>query len=197
MRQNPGRRTALLDAAIEVLAGEGSRGLTLRAIDAAAEVPAGTATNYFKNRADLLAQVMQRTRERLTPDETELADTMASESGHALERTLMRQLLGRMRRDRASYLAMFELRLEGTRRPELQAELHRVLGAEMDGVVGFHMDNLDAGLPGDRVGVVLLYYAMLGFILDEITIPDVTARNDEDELLEAMITRLLPENPPA
>ncbi len=67
MRQNPTRRTALLDAAIDVLAREGSRGLTLRAIDKQAGVPTGTASNYFANRDELLSQVMRRTRERLTP----------------------------------------------------------------------------------------------------------------------------------
>lgn len=67
MRQNPQRRAALLDAAIEVLAREGSRGLTLRAVDAEAGVPTGTASNYFANRAQLLVQILHRTRERLTP----------------------------------------------------------------------------------------------------------------------------------
>ncbi|MEE2048187.1 TetR/AcrR family transcriptional regulator, partial [Nocardiopsis tropica] len=41
MRQNPERRRALLDAAIDVLAEEGARGLTFRAVDARAEVPTG------------------------------------------------------------------------------------------------------------------------------------------------------------
>lgn len=197
MRQNPGRRTALLDAAIEVLAREGSRGLTLRAVDAEAGVPTGTATNYFKNRADMLAQVMGRTRERLTPDAGDLTATLKAETGHALEVTLMRQLLDRMRRDRASYLAMFELRLEGTRRPELQAALNEAFSAELDFNIGFHLDNAEAGLPGDRTGVILLYFAMLGLILDEITAPAVLDHFDLDDLLKTMITRLLPDQPPA
>lgn len=74
MRQNPARRAALLDAAIEVLAAEGSRGLTLRAVDAKAQVPVGTCSNYFANRAELLRQIMERTRERLTPDPAEVAE---------------------------------------------------------------------------------------------------------------------------
>ncbi|MEU9440879.1 hypothetical protein AB0D42_08120 [Streptomyces sp. NPDC048304] len=36
----------------------------------------GTASNYFANRTDMLAQVMRRTRERLTPDPAELAGTL-------------------------------------------------------------------------------------------------------------------------
>ncbi len=43
--RNPERRRALVDAAIEVLADEGARGLTFRAVDARATVPAGPAAN--------------------------------------------------------------------------------------------------------------------------------------------------------
>lgn len=189
MRQNPARRTALLDAAIEVLAREGSRGLTLRAVDKEAGVPVGTATNYFADRADMLAQVMRRTRERLTPDPAELAGTMTAEPTHELVRTLMLQLVDRMRRDRSSHLAMLELRLEATRRPELHAELARFLGAELDANIGFH---LDRGLPGDRTGVVLLYLAVLGLIVDDLTVPELLAPHRLDALVDAMVTRLLP-----
>ena len=144
MRQNPQRRTALLDAAIEVLAREGSRGLTLRAVDKEAAVPIGTASNYFRNRDELLSQVMTRTNERLTPDPDELAETMASPPSPALVVTLMRRLVERMRADRSSHLAMLELRLEGTRRPELRAELTRVFTELLEANVKWH---LDAGLP--------------------------------------------------
>ncbi|KUN89756.1 TetR family transcriptional regulator [Streptomyces bungoensis] len=189
MRQNPARRTALLDAAIEVLAREGSRGLTLRAVDKEAAVPVGTATNYFADRADMLAQVMRRTRERLTPDPAELAGTMTAEPTHELVRTLMLQLVDRMRRDRSSHLAMLELRLEATRRPELHAELARFLTAELDANIGFH---LESGLPGDRTGAVLLYLAMLGLIVDDLTVPELLAPHRLDALVDAMVTRLLP-----
>ncbi|MCC5480845.1 TetR/AcrR family transcriptional regulator [Streptomyces barringtoniae] len=189
MRQNPARRTALLDAAIEVLAREGSRGLTLRAVDKEASVPTGTASNYFASRADMLAQVMGRTRERLTPDPAELAGTLTAEPSHELVRTLLLQLLDRMRRERSSHLAMLELRLEATRRPELHAELARFLTAELDANIDFH---LGRGLPGDRTGVVLLYLAMLGLIVDDLTVPELLTPHRLDTLIDAMVTRLLP-----
>ncbi|MQA97503.1 MAG: hypothetical protein GEV11_23780 [Streptosporangiales bacterium] len=88
---------------------------------------------------------------------------------------------------------MFELRLEGTRRPELQAELNEIFGAELDNNIAFHLDHREFGLPGDRAGVILLYFAMLGLILDEITAPAVLGRFDLDDLLTTMVTRLLPE----
>ncbi|MEV0397684.1 TetR/AcrR family transcriptional regulator [Polymorphospora rubra] len=192
MRQNPARRTALLDAAIEVLARDGSRGLTLRAVDTQAAVPTGTASNYFTNRADLLAQVMRRTRERLTPDPAALADTMTAPPSRDLAVTLMREIVERMRRDRSSHLALLELRLEATRRPELHAELTRFLAADLAANIDFHVD---AGLPGDRRAVVLLYLAMFGLIVEDLTVPGLLAPHRPDTLIEDLVTRLLPPTP--
>ncbi|MFI6938657.1 TetR/AcrR family transcriptional regulator [Streptomyces sp. NPDC050418] len=189
MRQNAARRTALLDGAIEVLAREGSRGLTLRAVDTEAEVPKGTTTNYFANRAELLAQVMTRIQQRLTPDATQLADTMSEKPSAELVATLLKQLHARMRADRSSWLALMELRLEATRRPELHTELTRFFAAQLDGNIAFH---LDAGLPGDRITVVLLYLAMLGLIVDDLTVPELLASFPVDDLIDAMAQRMLP-----
>lgn len=189
MRQNPARRTALLDAAIEVLARDGSRGLTLRAVDTEAAVPTGTATNYFANRADMLSQVMLRIRARLTPDPAALAQTMRAVPSHDLVATLLRQLLDRMRADRSSHLAMLEMRLEATRRPDMHAALTNFFTADLDANIEFH---LGAGLPSDRIGVVLLYLAMLGLIVDDLTVPELLGAFSLDELVAAMATRLLP-----
>ncbi len=57
---NQERRDRLRDAAIEVLAEAGSRGLTHRAVDASAEVPQGTTKNYFPTRDALLRASLER-----------------------------------------------------------------------------------------------------------------------------------------
>jgi AcrR family transcriptional regulator len=189
MRQNPARRTALLDAAIEVLAKEGSRGLTLRAVDKEAGVPTGTTTNYFANRAELLRQIMARTHERLTPDPTALAETLAAGPTPELTATLLHQLLERMRADRSSHLAMLELRLEATRRPELQEDLTRTFAAMLDDNIAWH---LDTGLPGDRDTVLLLYTAMLGVIVDDLTVPGLLERHGIDKIIDVLVRRSLP-----
>ncbi|MFY1687135.1 TetR/AcrR family transcriptional regulator [Plantactinospora sp. WMMB782] len=194
MRQNPARRMALLDAAIEVLARDGSRGLTFRAVDAEAAVPTGTTSNYFANRPDLLGQVTQRTRERLTPVESEVAELMRAPRDRALVTRLMRDILGRMRRDRSSYLAMLELRLEGTRRPELRAALTEVFSANLRDSIEFHVG---AELPGDRTTPLLLYLAMSGLLVDELTVPDVLSPYPLDRLIADMVDRILPPGPPA
>ena len=48
------RRPQVLDAAVRMLALGGDRALTYRTVDAAAEVPPGTTSNYFRTRASLL-----------------------------------------------------------------------------------------------------------------------------------------------
>ncbi|MBE1492692.1 TetR/AcrR family transcriptional regulator [Plantactinospora soyae] len=194
MRQNPARRTALLDAAIEVLARDGSRGLTFRAVDVEAAVPNGTASNYFTNRDDLLGQVTGRTRERFTPVEAEVEATMRAPRTRSLVTQLMRDLYGRMLRDRSSYLAMLELRLEATRRPELQAALTEVFTANLRDSIRFH---LDAELPGDQTTVLVLYLAMSGLLVDDLTVPGVLAPFHLDELIANLVERILPPEAPS
>src|SRR5262245_53564436 len=49
------RRVAIADAAIALLASEGSRGLTHRAVDAHLELPKGSTSYYFRTREALIA----------------------------------------------------------------------------------------------------------------------------------------------
>ncbi len=76
MARDPARRTTLVDAAIEVLALEGTRGLTFRAVDARAGCPAGTASNYFSGRDDPLTQAGRHIHVRMTPDPARIAEAM-------------------------------------------------------------------------------------------------------------------------
>src|ERR1700742_1849788 len=65
------RRTELLDAAITVLGQRGMHGLTHRAVDAAAGLPAGSASNHFRTRDALLEATTERfaARERASWEE--------------------------------------------------------------------------------------------------------------------------------
>ena len=60
MARNLERRTKLADAAVKVLAREGARGLTHRAVDAEAGVPKGTASNYFASRDGIVEAILLR-----------------------------------------------------------------------------------------------------------------------------------------
>jgi DNA-binding transcriptional regulator YbjK len=54
------RRIRLAEAAIDVLAESGMRGLTHRAVDRAAGLPAGTTSAYLRTRKDLLAALVRQ-----------------------------------------------------------------------------------------------------------------------------------------
>lgn len=189
MRTNPARRAALVDAAIEVLAAVGARGLTFRAVDTAAGVPPGTASNYFANRDDLLNQVGLQIHQRLGPDPEELSVTMSAPRSRALVTELMRQLFDRIVKDRSGYLALLELRLEATRRPELQAALTETIKANLEFNVSYHRDS---GLPGDESTVVFLHLAMSGLIVEHLTLPDVMPTAEIGSLIETLVDRLIP-----
>jgi AcrR family transcriptional regulator len=58
------RRTLVADAALDVVAAHGMKGLTHRAVDAASGSPAGTTSNYFRTRAALVAAALDRLEQR-------------------------------------------------------------------------------------------------------------------------------------
>jgi DNA-binding transcriptional regulator YbjK len=184
--RNEARRTALLDAAIDVLAQEGARGLTYRAIDAKAEVPAGTASNYFANRDELMSEVAVRVNQRLMPSDESIAESLAMPRDRALTLKFMHDIVKRADADKACYLAMMELRLEATRRPDLRTALTKTVADNLEFNISF---NEDSKLPGDRMTVVSLYFAMTGLIYERLTLPDVVEPMDLDQLIEVLVDR--------
>ncbi|MFE5715945.1 TetR/AcrR family transcriptional regulator [Streptomyces sp. NPDC056501] len=190
MARNPERRTALLDAAIEVLADEGARGLTFRAVDARAGVPTGTSSNYFSDRDQVLSEVADRIFVRLTPEPGAIDTAMLPEPSRALVVELMRWLARRMAAERTCYLGLFELRLEAARRPELQKRFTQVLRDDLALNIRLHVDS---GMPGDADTVRVLYFALTGLLLDHFTVPGLHAERDLDELVETVVDRIVPE----
>ncbi|MGW6795693.1 TetR/AcrR family transcriptional regulator [Streptomyces chartreusis] len=170
MAGNPERRAALVDAGVEVLARQGARGLTFRAVDAEAGVPVGTASNYFTGRDDLLRQIDTRLHVRLAPDPDVIAGLLARPKDRSLVTAFMHDLMARATRDRTGYLAMLEMRLEASRHPELRTSFTKSVRGDLDEAIEFHRG---AGLPGGDEVVTVLYLAMLGLLLEHLTLPDV------------------------
>ncbi|MFF0501283.1 TetR/AcrR family transcriptional regulator [Nocardia aobensis] len=188
VRTNPERRQALLDASIEVLAREGARGLTFRAVDQEAGVPAGTASNYFPNRDALLVQVGNRYYERLIPSEEAMAKSRGPQTRESMTE-LMTEVVERVFHFRTGYLAILELRLEATRRPELQALLTERVRADLD----FNIANFrESQLPGDEDAVVLLYLALNWLILERLTLPGIFDERRAAELVRTIVERAIP-----
>ncbi|MGW0415076.1 TetR/AcrR family transcriptional regulator [Streptomyces collinus] len=194
MAGNPERRAALVDAGIAVLAREGARGLTFRAVDTEARVPTGTASNYFTGRDDLLRQIDARLHVRLAPDPEVLGRLLAGPRDRSLVTALMRDLMDRATRDRSGHLALLEMRLEATRRPELRASFTRSVRGDLEGGMEFHRQT---GLPGGDVTVTVLYLAMLGLIVEHLTLPGVLddalpGMRVPEGLVEAIVRTIVP-----
>ncbi|MDF3146882.1 MULTISPECIES: TetR/AcrR family transcriptional regulator [unclassified Streptomyces] len=195
MAGNPERRAALVDAGVEVLAREGARGLTFRAVDAEAEVPVGTASNYFTGRDDLLRQIDARLHVRLAPDPEVIAGLLTRPKDRSLVTAFMHDLMARATRDRTGYLALLEMRLEASRRPELRSSFTKSVRGDLEEGMEFHRN---AGLPGGDEVVTVLYLAMLGLLLEHLTLPDVLdgvlpGVGVPDGLVERIVRTVVPE----
>ncbi|MEU3018436.1 MULTISPECIES: TetR family transcriptional regulator [unclassified Nocardiopsis] len=188
MVRNPERRAALLDAAIDALAEEGARGLTFRAVDTRAGVPVGTASNYFANREDLLAQTSVRTYERFMPEQREWENVMEGPRDRAKIAEVMRATVARLAANPNVYLATLELQLEATRRPGLRADLTARVRADLDANIAFHGQS---GMPGGRRTVLVLYLAMNWLVTEHLTLPGVLAsEGDLEGLVDLVVEQL-------
>ena len=83
--------------------------------------------------------------------------------------------------------ALFELRLESARNPELAATLGDTLARAYRADVEFHAGT---GLPGGPFEIALLHYALDGLLLDLVG-ASIDAGTDPDEVVAAFVTRLV------
>lgn len=187
MPRNDERRRALADAGLQVLATEGARGLTHRAVDACAVVPPGTTSNYFRTRDLLIRALAERIGERLAPDPDTLASREQVVPSHALFADYLRDIVRRLTTQRDATLALFELRLEAARNPEVAAAMGSWLRHGFEADLAF---NTAAGLPGGRHEIALFHYAMDGLLLDRLTV-SVDPATPTDAVIDAMVTGLL------
>lgn len=187
MAKNDSRRRALADAGLTVLARDGSRGLTHRAVDLTAGVPTGTTSNYFRSRDALIAGLVERIGERLAPTAEDLARRASDAPSSALFADYLRDIVRRLTDDRDVTIALFELRLESSRRPEVAAVLGAWQRAGFDGDVAF---NAGAGLPGGRREIALFHYAIDGLLLDRLTTP-IEPERSTDEIIDDLVRGLL------
>ncbi|MFD7909327.1 TetR/AcrR family transcriptional regulator [Streptomyces sp. NPDC059752] len=142
------RRTLIADTAIDLVAAAGLRGLTHRAVDGAAGLPAGSTSYYFRTRTALIGACYQRLAELDLGDLGDVGDPAGlgdlgdlgdlggapASEGPSAPPTVDREaaaaaLAGLLHRwltvGRARQLARFELSLEAARNPELEADFQR------------------------------------------------------------------------
>lgn len=181
------RRAVLADAGLRVLAREGPRGLTHRAVDKEARCPAGTTSNYFRTRDALLCALGDRIYERLAPPPEVLANPTARAPCVEAFVEYVQEIAARACAAPDLYVALLELRLEARRNPrlapQLRATLHRGYRSDLE----FHRA---ARLPGGALEIALLHYAIDGLLLDRFGASLGSAETTEDAVRH-LVTRLV------
>ncbi|WP_100445615.1 ABC-F family ATP-binding cassette domain-containing protein [Glycomyces xiaoerkulensis] len=143
----------------------------------------------FPSRDVLLTQVGGRVFERLDPGSEAMGESLALPRTRESVDRLMQELVGRITAFRSGYLAMMELRLEATRRPELRAVLTEQIRANLQDNIDFH---LQSGMPGDADTVVELYLALNWLIVERLTLPDLFDQARAEALVTALVHRIVP-----
>jgi DNA-binding transcriptional regulator YbjK len=149
-RDGQQRRRELCDAAIQVMAEEGSRGLSHQRVDRCAGVPDGTTSYYYRTRAALLRGVAERVAEIDTANLQSVVDEPSGTDPLArLAQLVMMQADGPgLNLNKARH----ELMLVSTRDPEL-AEIQRSFTSHIRTSVRDAVVHLQASGTGDAPGL--------------------------------------------
>jgi DNA-binding transcriptional regulator YbjK len=168
--RNTRRRSALADAAIEVLGTAGIHKLSHRAVDERAGLPGGTAANYFPRRDDLLAAAAERVAElhlaeMTAADRAVITSAGAASAGpagpDALAELIGASLHDAATRHRTRYLAAYELALESTRQPALAEAMSRLGAAALGSTLAEHRALGLPSTPGQVQALIALYNGTL------------------------------------
>ncbi|MFD7324384.1 TetR/AcrR family transcriptional regulator [Streptomyces sp. NPDC059875] len=182
------RRTLLADAALGVLADAGMRGLTHRAVDAAARIPAGSTSAYFRTRSALLTALVRRLVEL---DQSELraaaertpGPRSAAELGRAIEALVAARLSGEGRR---RSLARYACAVESVRDPELREILVPRENPARDAVRDFLASQ---GVEDPEGRTLTLLACVDGLVLDRVVRGGSVATEEVEGLVAAALRR--------
>lgn len=186
---NEERRALLADSALAVIARDGTPGLSHRAVDEEARVPKGTTSNYFRTRQALVVAALtrvtnlhfgwiteQRARHAGPLDRAGTAEVMAA----VIEQATTTH--------REQYLAMFELALESTRRPELRDVMPEVFSRAIAVMREAHGSG--ESTPSDlEVRMVGMFYN--GAVFTSLVMPQVIEGFDAGEIARTMLRLVL------
>ena len=125
------RRDELLDAANFVLGERGIHGLTHRAVDATAGLPAGSTSNYFRTRDALLNAVVERFAARERANWDDIAAKMCPTTPQELAQALSAFAQDATGPHRTLTLARYAILVEAGIHPGLRAQL-TVTGARVN-----------------------------------------------------------------
>lgn len=181
------RRDEVLEAALRVLAREGPRGVTHRAVALEAGTSLRATTYYFASRDDLLAQAFELYAARAIARFSAMQELLASTplSAETAADALAAIVVGDVVDDRAGLVAEYELALEAARTPSV-APLYRRWERALDAMLVEHARALGSTTPSLHARLVLA--TLRGLEIEAL------ARSDEPldaaSLREAFVTLL-------
>ncbi|MDR7125347.1 TetR family transcriptional regulator [Pseudotabrizicola sp. 4114] len=129
------RREIILDAALSLVAREGLAALTHRGTDAAAGLPPGSTSYYYRRKAELLEAMIDRLAERLQAESEELKSAfttvLANQGREAAFAFVADELVVCADADRDLLIARLEIMLAASRDPALSGACERLAQAAM------------------------------------------------------------------
>jgi DNA-binding transcriptional regulator YbjK len=130
-KPNPAeRRRDLCDAAIELLAADGAKGLSHLKVDRKAAVPDGTTSFYFRTRSALLRAVAERLAELDLERLQSIADSAGSRGDNPTPSLLSRVVIQAATEPQLSWTkARYELTMQAARDPAMAAILQQATDA--------------------------------------------------------------------
>jgi DNA-binding transcriptional regulator YbjK len=183
------RRARLLDAAIKLVGERGVRGLTHRAVDLAAGLPAGSTSNHFRTSDALLAAVVERFAARERANADDLAVTVAPTTPAELAEIVTAVTLDMIGRHRTLTLARYAILVEGALRPALRTQLKET-GGRVDAWFANWVRTAGSDRPDVHAPIIQNY--VTGLVLHQLAGSDPAF--DPADRIRALIDALMEES---
>lgn len=186
MARGAARREALLEAAIRLLAREGARAVTHRAVAAEAGTTHGNARYYFGTLDQLLDEALRRLAARQIDEVRALFDSLPDVDVPQRISRLVDYVTGTLAGDRDAAVARYEFFLEVARRPNLRASLDEWGATQRAAFAG---ELRGAGAADPEAAAADLLTLVNGLILEQLALP---ADDFESARLRPAIARFFP-----
>lgn len=180
------RREQLLDSAIRLVGERGVHGLTHRAVDAAAGMPAGSASNLFRRRDALLEAVVERFAERERVSWEQLAAARCPTTPVELAGAMADFARAATGPQRTLTLARYAILVEAGIHPPLRAKL-LATGARVNAWFTAWLRLAGSTDPDLHAPVIMNHWA--GVVLHELAVPDPGF--DPYPQIERLVTALI------
>ena len=180
------RRDDLLDAAIFVLGERGIHALTHRAVDAAAGLPAGSASNHFRTRDSLLNAVVERFAARERANWEDIAVKVCPTTPQELAQTLTVFAQDSTGPQRTLTLARYAILVEASSHPSLRAQL-TVIGARVNAWFMNWLRIAGSTDPERDAPIVMNHWT--GLVLHQLANPDPAF--DPSAQIAALVTAMV------